>query len=560
MDFLLNRYRNLTVLLVVIVVQLLLLAYQVKTNKDVPLMRVWAVSTVTPVEQGLEFVRRHTFGFAGDYFDLVHVREDNDRLQRDVDRLKLENHYLRNELSTADRVKELNTFRQETPSQTLVARAIGNGTGANSKTIFIDRGTTAGVENGMAAITPDGIVGKVVAVYPTASLVMLMTDPSFAAGVVSQKNHVHGTLKGLGGPKCRVDYVQNEEKIDPGEWFYTSGDDGIFPRGFPAGQVASVQNGRTSKEIIVTPSGWQGGLDEVLIVTEGVHQPIPAPQIAAAPVKILPPPADQSNTGKSPNTAALATDADKLRQEYKQIGDQEKIQFGAIGTKPPDFSKVGKPPVPAQTQAQAPAQPPPAGVPGVSKAPAQPPASPATGPVTTQKAPSTPGATTATGPGVRLPSTPGAATATGPVLKPTSTSSTAIATTVKQAPSAPVPGAGSALKSPATPPNTAAGAPNKTVQRSSAAPGSQSAAAPSKPQPRPPILETDPTDADLANEAVAERIQRERSNAKAISEDKNTEILAPAAPPKSKPAVPKTVPPKTPGPVTGTGRTGAATP
>src|SRR5579859_1194776 len=119
MDFLLNRYRNLTVLLIVIVGQLLLLAYQVKTNKDVPLMRVWAVSTVTPVEEALEFVRRHTFGFADDYFVLVHVREENAKLQRELDRVKLENHYLKAELSTADRVKQLNAFREQTPSKTL---------------------------------------------------------------------------------------------------------------------------------------------------------------------------------------------------------------------------------------------------------------------------------------------------------------------------------------------------------------------------------------------------------------------------------------------------------
>ena len=43
MDFFLSRYRNLTVLLIVIVAQLLLIAYQVKSNKDVPLIRVWAV-------------------------------------------------------------------------------------------------------------------------------------------------------------------------------------------------------------------------------------------------------------------------------------------------------------------------------------------------------------------------------------------------------------------------------------------------------------------------------------------------------------------------------------
>src|SRR6266496_6186950 len=92
MDFLI-RYRNLTVLLVVVVGQLLLLAYQVKTSKDIPLLRVWAVSTVTPVEQGLEWLRRHTIGLIGDYFGLVHVKEQNDKLKRELGEIKLENSF-----------------------------------------------------------------------------------------------------------------------------------------------------------------------------------------------------------------------------------------------------------------------------------------------------------------------------------------------------------------------------------------------------------------------------------------------------------------------------------
>ena len=72
----LSRYRNLTVLLVVIVAQLLLIAYQVKTSQDVPLVRVWAVTAVTPVERVLEVVRRNTWGFVEDYFVLLHTREE----------------------------------------------------------------------------------------------------------------------------------------------------------------------------------------------------------------------------------------------------------------------------------------------------------------------------------------------------------------------------------------------------------------------------------------------------------------------------------------------------
>ncbi|MGH9614898.1 MAG: rod shape-determining protein MreC, partial [Bryobacteraceae bacterium] len=275
MESFLSRYRNLTVLLIVIAGQLLLLAYQVRTNRDVRLIRVWTVSTVTPMAQVLEAVRQNTFGLVENYFVLLGVREENQKLRQELGQQKIQNHFLRTELSTADRAKALAAFAQETPSKTIAARIIGDGTGPNSATVFVDRGSGSGIERGMAAITPDGIVGKVVEAYPTASLVQLITDPAFAAGVVSQKNHIHGTLKGLGHSQVIVDYVQNEEKVDVGEWFYTSGYDRVFPRGFPVGQASVVRNGRSVKEIYIRPSGLIGGLEEVLIVLRGVHQAIP---------------------------------------------------------------------------------------------------------------------------------------------------------------------------------------------------------------------------------------------------------------------------------------------
>lgn len=344
MDFFLSRYRHLTVLLIVITAQLLLIAYQVKTNKDIPLIRVWAVTAVTPVEQGLELVRRYTWGFVEDYFVLLGVRGQNERLRRENGALKIENNYLKSELSTADRARALSVFEAHSPSKTVAARVIGNGTGANSKVVFVDRGSTSGVESGMAVVTPDGIVGKVVDAYPTASLVMLITDPTFAAGVVSQKNRVRGTLKGQGHAECLVDYVQNEEHVDIGEWFYTSGDDRIFPKGFPVGQVTAAPNGKTFKEIYVTPSGMQGGVEEVLIVLQGVHQEVPGGEVGSPAYTILPAPTEtaaQTPEG-APQPDALATDADRLRAIYKDVGVEQKHTYGegAPGTKPPDFTKI----------------------------------------------------------------------------------------------------------------------------------------------------------------------------------------------------------------------------
>lgn len=374
MDFFISRYRHLTVLLIVIAAQLVLIAYQVKTNNDIPLIRVWAVTAVTPVEQSLEFVRRYTWGFVEDYFVLLGVRGQNEKLRQENGDLKLENNYLKSEIATADRARALSVFETHSPSKTIAARVIGNGTGANSRVVFVDRGSTSGVESGMAVVTPDGIVGKVVDAYPTSSLVMYIIDPTFAAGVVSQKNRVHGTLKGLGHAECLVDYVQNEEHVDVGEWFYTSGDDRIFPRGFPVGQVTAVSNGKTFKEIYVSPSGMAGGVDEVLIVLQGVHQEIPGAERATPGYSILPPPAETSvqTPEGDPQPDALSTDADRLRAIYQEVGAEQKHTYGegVPGSKPPDFTKLpslhgGPAPVasappnpthPAQARAQAPAQ------------------------------------------------------------------------------------------------------------------------------------------------------------------------------------------------------------
>ena len=247
MENLFNRYRNFTILILVLFAQLVLLAYQVKNNKDVPFLRFWTVTAVTPIATVIEDVRSGVAGFFGNYFTLRDVRSENKRMRDEMGRLKLENQFLKTELATAERAKALAAFAAQSPSKMLAARIIGTGTGANNKVVFVDRGSNSGVQKGMGVVTPDGIVGKVLAAYPTASQVLLVTDPGFGAGVISQKNHVRGVLKGLNYGRCRVDYVENEQKVDMGEVFYTSGDDRVFPKGMPVGKVTAVHDGSTGQ-------------------------------------------------------------------------------------------------------------------------------------------------------------------------------------------------------------------------------------------------------------------------------------------------------------------------
>jgi rod shape-determining protein MreC len=319
MDFRLSRYRDLTVLLMVIAAQLLLLAYQVKSNTDLHAVRSLSVGAIAPVAQLVEGVRAGTVGFFKDYFVLLNAREENRRLRDEVTRLKLENQFLKTELSTAERARSLAVFTTRTPSRMIGARVIANTTGANSKVVYVDRGSDEGVRPGMAVVTPDGIAGKVIAVYRNASQVMLITDSSFAAGVISEGQRVHGTLRGQGHGSVIVDHVPSELEVKVGEKFFTSGDDRIFPKGLPVGEVKVVKAGRVYKEIFVAPYGLQAGLEELLIVLEGVHQPLPAAETTQVSYHLQPMPsgADSSRTAGS---KALVTDADRVRAQFRRGG------------------------------------------------------------------------------------------------------------------------------------------------------------------------------------------------------------------------------------------------
>src|SRR5207247_7643533 len=112
------------------------LAYQVKSGNDVRLIRVWAVTAVTPLARTLEGIRSGVTTFAGSYLTLRDTRQQNREMRVELGRLKLENQYLRTELSTADRARALSVFQSRSQSRTLAARVIASGAGAASKVVF----------------------------------------------------------------------------------------------------------------------------------------------------------------------------------------------------------------------------------------------------------------------------------------------------------------------------------------------------------------------------------------------------------------------------------------
>src|SRR6267143_1300414 len=108
-----SRHKSLTLLATVVVAQVLLLAVQIKRERQVRLIRVWAVELISPVQRaGSWIVYNFEHGW-GNYVSLRNTREENQTLRAELDRLKVRNAELEGRAHEADRLADMLKFRQE---------------------------------------------------------------------------------------------------------------------------------------------------------------------------------------------------------------------------------------------------------------------------------------------------------------------------------------------------------------------------------------------------------------------------------------------------------------
>lgn len=269
--------RPLLILAAAVGLQLLLLAFQIRRDNNIRLIRVWTVETFTPVESvGSSSV--HFFGHLWtSYIDLRHTHQENRQLQAQVDRLRLQVDQLRGQAAEANRLAALLGFRHTHPSLPLLAaRVISASPAPETRLIYIDRGSDRGVQRNMGVITPDGVVGKVLEVYPDSSQVLLVTDRESGVGGLLAPTRAEGVVRGNGGPYLEMDYVLNATKVKAGEQVLTSGLDQIFPKGLPVGTVVTASAGSPFLHIALRPAAHLDRLEDVLVILMHPKPPPPS--------------------------------------------------------------------------------------------------------------------------------------------------------------------------------------------------------------------------------------------------------------------------------------------
>ena len=266
-------------LAVALVFHALLLSVQMNKRIDTSFVRVWLLDSLGPAEKLVDVSVESVENIWRGYFDLIHVRRENLKLQSENDRMRMDLARRQEEVLELGRLRQLMDLQATDIGKTVVARIIGREPSLGGQTVTIDKGTHSGVQRDSTVMSPDGVVGRVIYAGNFSSVVQLIVDSQSAVGFIVQSSRRLGILKGTGGSELEMEYIDDDNDIKQGDELITSGQDRIYPKGLPLGVVVFVgPRQATFKVVRIRPRVNFARLEEVLCMTEHLPE-VPAGQV-----------------------------------------------------------------------------------------------------------------------------------------------------------------------------------------------------------------------------------------------------------------------------------------
>ncbi|HEY0799057.1 MAG TPA: rod shape-determining protein MreC [Candidatus Baltobacteraceae bacterium] len=204
-------------------------------------------------------------GAARSVVDVPRLWSENGALREKNRVLREENDQLRESLATAGEKAAIARASSGHPTG-ITAQTIGYDPENQSRLITIDRGAYAGVVADEGVIASDGVVGRVLAVMPFTSTVLLVTDPASKVPAVVRRGRWWGIATGTGN-SVQMQYISQDASLRPGDTVIT-GEGLSFHAGLPLGRVVRIYHpeGALYQAATLIPAVALGRLDHVLVL------------------------------------------------------------------------------------------------------------------------------------------------------------------------------------------------------------------------------------------------------------------------------------------------------
>ncbi len=210
-----------------------------------------ASDAFSPIRSGVDAVVEPIGSFLAGSVHYGAVREQNQKLQAEIDQLRMEQASQAQQSEALKQLSALLNLPYLGNLQTVPAEVTDFGTSDFAATIDIDVGRSDGVQLDMPVVGLGGLVGLVVEVGHHTATVRLITDGQSAVGTVyGPAPGSLAVLNGTGaGRPLSADLVPSNTPLSTGAVFTTSGLQGaLYPPGIPVARVLATHTGDTASQ------------------------------------------------------------------------------------------------------------------------------------------------------------------------------------------------------------------------------------------------------------------------------------------------------------------------
>lgn len=208
--------------------------------------------------------------------DLERANEELRNLRVDVAALRLAAQRDAEKVLEAEEASLLLGLKKQLPLDLKAARIIANVRKAPFGGMVIDQGADLGLVADQGVMCPQGVVGRLWSVGAKQSSVLPLDAYNASTAVMLGRSRATGVLQGVGPGRAEIRYIGSQEVVQVNEPVFTSGLDGVFPRGLLVGYVSAVHPEDVELRVEVTLTAPLDRLNVVLILP-------PRPEIQVAP-------------------------------------------------------------------------------------------------------------------------------------------------------------------------------------------------------------------------------------------------------------------------------------
>ncbi len=278
----LKEYRFYITLFLFLLIPIIALDTQSRNPRDYRFHDHVVLKVTYPIQTAVSWLIEWSVGSYQSYIYLWNVRNLNTVLFEENRKLLGTISNLKETQNENQRLRELLNFREKFKLQSTVARVVARDVSTEFRAIRVNRGEKAGIRKGMAVVTHEGIVGRVLRTTDTTSDIVTILDLLSAVDTIVERSRARGVVEGLTEELCQLKFVLRTDDIQIGDILVSSGLGGIYPKGIPVGVVSKVKKKLfgISQDVEVRPSVDFTKLEEVLIVTQNNIEVLETPVLA----------------------------------------------------------------------------------------------------------------------------------------------------------------------------------------------------------------------------------------------------------------------------------------